>query len=209
MNDLPDTPKLTPGCQGTIGARGLDDELRGLLESVPVQLVCYGRDLRCRFSNATYAGWFGLSPAEIVGMHLRDVVGDAIFTEVEPYVRRAFAGEKVRYLRTKRADDGETTILEATVSPCVTSDGSIDGVFGIVTDVTDVRRAQDIARSSQERLERALESSQLALFEVQVDTGRVYLSEGWAKMIGVSHMAMKSTAPWTTSTMYSLAPMPS
>ena len=186
MNDLPDTPKLTPGCQGTIGARGLDDELRGLLESVPVQLVCYGRDLRCRFSNATYAGWFGLSPAEIVGMHLRDVVGDAIFTEVEPYVRRAFAGEKVRYLRTKRADDGETTILEATVSPCVTSDGSIDGVFGIVTDVTDVRRAQDIARSSQERLERALESSQLALFEVQVDTGRVYLSEGWAKMIGAS-----------------------
>jgi diguanylate cyclase (GGDEF)-like protein/PAS domain S-box-containing protein len=49
---------------------------------------------------------------------------------------------------------------------------------------TDWRHALADSQASKKRLERALESARLALFEVEVATGRVYLSEGWAEMIG-------------------------
>ena len=39
-------------------------------------------------------------------------------------------------------------------------------------------------RDTQERLERAMDAANLALFEVEVATGRVYLSESWAVMLG-------------------------
>ena len=52
------------------------------------------------------------------------------------------------------------------------------------SDVTARKLAEKTARSAQERLERALDASKLALFEIDVLTGKVFLSEGWAQIIG-------------------------
>ena len=49
---------------------------------------------------------------------------------------------------------------------------------------TDWRHALADSQDSKKRLERALESARLALWEVDVASGRVHLSEGWAEMIG-------------------------
>lgn len=49
---------------------------------------------------------------------------------------------------------------------------------------TEWRYALAESRASRKRLDRALDSARLALFEVEVPSGRVYLSEGWAEMIG-------------------------
>ncbi len=40
------------------------------------------------------------------------------------------------------------------------------------------------SRDMRKRLERALDSARLALFEVEVPSGRAFLTEGWAEMIG-------------------------
>ena len=49
---------------------------------------------------------------------------------------------------------------------------------------TDWRHALADSQASKKRLERALESARLALWEVDVSSGKVHLSEGWAEMIG-------------------------
>ncbi len=49
-------------------------------------------------------------------------------------------------------------------------------------------------RSSRNRLDRALESARLALFEVDLASDRVYLSEGWAEMIGAGRGETHTTA---------------
>jgi diguanylate cyclase (GGDEF)-like protein/PAS domain S-box-containing protein len=48
----------------------------------------------------------------------------------------------------------------------------------------DWRRALADSQASKKRLDRALESARLALWEADVASGRVHLSEGWARMIG-------------------------
>ncbi|MFZ3323222.1 MAG: EAL domain-containing protein [Usitatibacter sp.] len=49
---------------------------------------------------------------------------------------------------------------------------------------TEWRHALADSLASRKRLERALESARLALFEADVQGGHVHLSEGWAQMIG-------------------------
>ncbi|MFL6573582.1 MAG: putative bifunctional diguanylate cyclase/phosphodiesterase, partial [Burkholderiales bacterium] len=51
---------------------------------------------------------------------------------------------------------------------------------------TQSRRALADSLAAKKRLDRALESARVALFEVEVASGRVYLSEGWADMVGAA-----------------------
>ena len=49
---------------------------------------------------------------------------------------------------------------------------------------TEWRNALAESRATRKRLERALDSARLALFEVEVPSGRAFLTEGWAEMVG-------------------------
>ena len=59
---------------------------------------------------------------------------------------------------------------------------------------TDWRDALALGRATREKLDRALESAQLALFEVDVASRNVYLSEGWTEMIGAPRGEIHTTA---------------
>ena len=46
------------------------------------------------------------------------------------------------------------------------------------------RRSEQALRDSEERLQRALDASRLALWDFDLDSGAVYLSEAWSQMLG-------------------------
>ncbi|MEO7057747.1 MAG: PAS-domain containing protein [Caldimonas sp.] len=58
------------------------------------------------------------------------------------------------------------------------------GVLRTYTDVTDRERNVNALRESEERLQRALDASHLALWDLDMTTGEVYLSDTWAEMLG-------------------------
>ena len=60
-------------------------------------------------------------------------------------------------------------------------------------DVTEKARAEKLAREAQERLDRALDASNIALFEVDLNTSRVYLSESWSVMLGKPRAPTETT----------------
>ena len=58
---------------------------------------------------------------------------------------------------------------------------------------TEWRNALAESRATRAKLDRALESARLALFEIDAASGAVYLSEGWAEMIGAGHTETRTT----------------
>jgi PAS domain S-box-containing protein len=58
------------------------------------------------------------------------------------------------------------------------------GFVGTAADVTPRRTAQDRLRLSEERQKRALEGARLALWDLDLDSGQLYLSESWSEMLG-------------------------
>src|ERR1700704_6691398 len=73
--------------------RERDSLLALALEIFPGVLSRVDRDLRYRFASHGFERIFGVSPREIVGRTVQDVIGDKAFERATPYMERALAGE--------------------------------------------------------------------------------------------------------------------
>jgi diguanylate cyclase (GGDEF)-like protein/PAS domain S-box-containing protein len=62
--------------------------------------------------------------------------------------------------------------------------GAFVGYRGVGRDVTERRRQERELAAAKERLELALEGSNASLWDTDLRTGKVYLSEGWAELAG-------------------------
>src|SRR5258705_366579 len=68
--------------------------------------------------------------------------------------------------------------------------GKVKGFFVMVTDITALAMARDELRKEQARLESALDGSSVALWDTDLLTQRVYLSEAWSAIIGAPRAEM-------------------
>lgn len=73
--------------------------------------------------------------------------------------------------------------------------GNIEHVFTLVIDVTEQRRARQALARAKDRLDLAIDSSNLALWDWDLATGRFYMSERWKLMLGEEPSASVTTLP--------------
>ncbi len=119
------------------------EELRRFADNVPSMTVSFDEDLRCVFVNKRYADFLGLGRADIVGKHLRQLVGDDEYREVEGYFVKALQGLAVTYERTFTLQDGKPQCLEVRVVPQIGDQGKILGLFAVAQDITERKEAED------------------------------------------------------------------
>lgn len=124
---------------------------RLLMDRVPSMLAYWDADLRCRFANQAYVRWFGVSPSDLVGRSLRDLLGPELFTLNEPYVRAVLAGQDQTFERVVPGPDGVRRDSLAHYTPDIV-DGVVVGFLVEVTDVTPLKAAQLELLHSQEYL---------------------------------------------------------
>jgi diguanylate cyclase (GGDEF)-like protein/PAS domain S-box-containing protein len=83
-----------------------------------------------------------------------------------------------------RTDAGTRRTHAVTGKPRYDAAGRFLGYRGIGRDVTEKRRAERALGDAKERLQLALEGSSASLWDTDLGTGEVYLSEGWAELLG-------------------------
>ncbi len=59
-----------------------------------------GPDRRFKFVNKANADRFGVTPAQMVGRRVDEFLGPELTKEIEPYINRVLAGERVEYEMT-------------------------------------------------------------------------------------------------------------
>ena len=67
------------------------------------------------------------------------------------------------------------------------------GVLRTYSDITERKRAEQALRDSEERLQRALDASRLALWDLDLNSGDIYLSEAWSEMLGGERAVTRTT----------------
>lgn len=123
--------------------------MRTLTDSIPGLIAYWNADLICMFSNASYREYFGKTPAQMTGLSIRELLGDTLFAENAPMISAALRGEPQEFERTLIKTNGTLAFTWAQYVPYI-QDGRVHGFFVLVSDISEIKRAQlAVAESDQ------------------------------------------------------------
>jgi PAS domain S-box-containing protein len=173
-------------------------QLRLLTDNVGALIADVGSDLRYRFVNRQYEVWHRVPRERIVGMHVRDLLGDANFKAVEPYAHAALAGRQVSYETSVTYAGGKVRWISATYVPYQNADGDPAGFYALLNDVTERRRTEEALHIK----DRALASSISAVAIADLEGKLVYVNDSFLRLWGYAHesdvLGTPATRYWQT-----------
>lgn len=167
--------------------RQRETELRLVTNSVPALISFIDADQRYRFTNQGYEEWFA-RPAvgDIYGKHIRDVVGEATYAEIRPYVEQVLAGEQVTFERQVLSKDGVIRHVSATYVPRFDSQGTIEGFVALVNDISVIKQAESALRQSEERYRYLAESIPQLVWTSDAGGRLLDVNQRWTEFTGLS-----------------------
>jgi PAS domain S-box-containing protein len=134
--------------------------------------------------NPAWKRLLGFSDDDLKHLNLFDVVAPEDAAIVEGLLLRLIRGEQVgTFDVTMLCKDGRRVVLEGNVSAHI-QEGAPLVTRGIFRDVTQRKAVEGQLAVVRERLGLALRGSKLALWDLDVDAGRVFLSEDWGAILG-------------------------
>lgn len=125
---------------------------RLLLNQLPGLIGYWDRNQRNVFANEAYMDYWELTPQEVAGRHLRDVLGDTVYTLNLPHIDAALAGQEQSFHRTLIDSRGVTRHTNVAYIPHIVG-AQVRGFYVAVTDVTDRIEAEQARGESSRMLE--------------------------------------------------------
>ncbi|MGD2125284.1 MAG: PAS domain S-box protein [Desulfobacteraceae bacterium] len=160
--------------------RKSEERLKLIVNGLPVLIAYVDADQKYQFVNREYENWFGLSPADIVGKRVRDVVGDAGYEKVREKIEEVLSGQPVSYQDELPFEDGTSRHYQAHYVPQVTPEGWIPGYFIMVEDITDRRQAEE----ELQKLSRAVDESPVSVIITDREGSIEYVNPKFVQLTG-------------------------
>ncbi|MGJ0491673.1 transporter substrate-binding domain-containing protein [Methylobacter sp.] len=127
------------------------DLLRVTMDNAPTLMSYVDRECRYRRVNKNYELWFGYPPEQVCGHHMREILGEAGWQTLRPYVERALAGEQVEFELQAPYIQGGPRWVHATYSPDVDAEGQVRGFVVHVLDVSKRKEAEEALKEIDRR----------------------------------------------------------
>ena len=121
-----------------------------------------------------------------VGMTDEELFPEAVAAQARADDRRVIeGGEQIEVEETVPTPAGESVRLTRK-SPVHDEEGSIRGVCGVSTDITEQRERERALQQIKDRLELAVEGAQIGVWDWDMTTDEVEFNDQWAEMLGHS-----------------------
>ncbi len=122
--------------------RQREAQLRLTTNALPVLICSVDRQQRYLFNNQTYADWYQIALDDLQGRPVREVVGDAYYSQAKPHIEAALSGQQVRFEADVTTPDGNARCLLTTYIPEIDEQGEVKGFFGLTNDISDRKAAE-------------------------------------------------------------------
>ncbi len=119
-----------------------DSDLRLVTDNLPALISYVDTDLCYRFVSKGYERAFHSSASDIVGRHVRQLMGDENFNRLKDKFDTVLSGKSISYESVLDLPDSGLRDIHASYVPDVGEDGNVRGFFALVTDVTEQNRAE-------------------------------------------------------------------
>lgn len=159
-------------------------QLRHLIDALPVCISFLDREFRYQFVNAVYMEWFGLPKSEVLGRHIADVIGKEAFEHVRSYIEQAFSGHSISYEASLPYQHGGSRNIAAQIFPVFDTGGDVRGCYAMIVDISQHKRDEEQLHVHEERWQLALEGSGDGVWDWYPQTGVEILSDRLREIYG-------------------------
>jgi PAS domain S-box-containing protein len=175
--------------------------IQAMLNALPALVGYWDGEMRNRMANDAYIEYFGKTPQEIRGTHIRELLGPDLYTQNLPHIEGALAGEKQLFDHEIVTPTGEVRYTQASYIPD-TVEGEVRGFFVLVTDITERRRIEEEVEQSRARLAEAERVAQIGSWEWDIRSGRLSCSEGLFAIYGTPSQVYEGYEPSDTRSIH-------
>lgn len=134
--------------------------------------------------NRAFAARFEVDQEAVIGKTKTDLFGEEGAAEWHREDEEVMRSGRTLRLEHTLEHGGETRWLETIKVPVYDRDGKLRGTTGVSRDITERKRTEAALVESERRLKLALDAAEVALFDWNIATGDVYISECWSVFLG-------------------------
>ncbi|WP_042956677.1 PAS domain-containing sensor histidine kinase [Pseudomonas brassicacearum] len=128
-------------------------ELQLIINAMPILISYVDREERFRLNNSAYLDWYGLTPQELYGKTIREVLGEEAYAARAQQIADALAGQPCSFTVQMDHRDGRPRHSLINYLPRHGADGAVNGFYIFVIDETESRKTEEALRNLNETLE--------------------------------------------------------
>lgn len=160
------------------------ERLRRLPDILPA-LVSYVDSDHCyQANNKAYEKWFGVHQDEIIGRHVKDVLGEEAYTVIKPHIQKALSGDSVSFEDSVHYINGGKRDILADYIPDLDKRGNVAGFYALVNDITKFKQLEAELENGKARMKLALEGTDEGTWDWDIQSGQITFSENWPEILG-------------------------
>ncbi|MGO9569900.1 MAG: PAS domain S-box protein [Desulfomonilaceae bacterium] len=167
--------RLADGLTSLLSHRGLEEseaKYRRIVETATEGIWVLGPDTMTTFVNVRMAEMLGYSGEEMIGRAVTDFMFDADAPDHLRRMENCHQRLSENYERRFRRKDGRTVWTLVSATPIFDDDHRFNGLFGMFTDITERKRAEEVLRESEERFSKAFRYAPALMTISNVEDGR-------------------------------------
>lgn len=160
-----------------------ETELRLMTDTIPGMLAYVDAQQRYQFVNQRYADWFKTSRSDLIGKQVRDVLGEAAYSQVKGYIHRALQGESIRFEVELSLSRHQHRYVRSSYTPRFNSQ-RIEGFYVLVEDITEHKQVEIELRRSQRQLAAAQRLARIGNWDYDLESGEIVGSDEFFRIHG-------------------------
>lgn len=133
-------------------AQESERQLRLVTDSIPAYVAYIDVGQKIRFLNKRNQEFKGLPQEEIVGRPLREVIGDARYEAIKPYIDVVLSGKAVTFEKSHDYPRHGARTVTSSFIPDVDEAGRVLGYYSVTIDVTELRASERQLRQLRDEL---------------------------------------------------------
>src|SRR5205085_2454796 len=171
----------------TLGGGSFDfNAILAIADILPVMVAYVDADLTYRFLNKPLAEWLELPRRDILGHHMRQVLGDDAFSHREPMVTAALKGERMFFASEFDHRTRGRVAVQTDYVPWADANGRVNGIIILLKDITEERATERALKESEERFRRIANSAPALMWVTRIDRVRDFVNDAYASFLGLS-----------------------
>jgi PAS domain S-box-containing protein len=164
--------------------RAKEAQLRLVTDITAVMLTQCNRDMRYTFVNRAYAQMLGLTPEQIVGRPIPEIIGHEAWEAILPYVHAVLLGQRVSYeTEVRYARVGERH-LDIMYVPEKDESGNVVGWVASINDITERKHSEQERRRTETLKGAILDSALDGIISMDHEGNVIEFNPAAEKMFG-------------------------